>query len=754
MLKRVFIFVSVCLLALSTVEGQLISPEQFRNQELISRYDYYQNLDERLNRSLLLDQSDYDVRYYCLHLDITDIPNKIITGNVTTLSEVMVNAVSEIVYDFKDSMTVDSILTGEQILSFSHSDDAVTIVLDRIYNTGEYISTTVFFHGHPGDDERTFVWDELEGAPVVTTHSFTSGTSEWWPCKDTPADKADSADVFITVADSLTATSNGLLISNVDNGDGTRTFHWNLYYPIAAYLLAVAVSEYVSFKDWYVNAEGDSMPIVNYVCDWHLDDAMDDLEIAVDALEVFSELFGEYPFFEEKYGHTIWTWGGAMEHQCNTFYSDLLITGNHTYDWIAVHEASHMWFGDMITCGTWPDIWMNEGFATYCEALFYEQVNGPSSYRYYMNYTNSVSDPSGPIYDPDELLDGNTVYNKGSWVLHMLRGVMGDTTFFEAMYDYANDPRYMYNTITTAEFQAFMEGYYPGDDLSWFFDQWLLGMNRPWYACSWMTEDIGNGQYEVFLHIQQVQTDPALEVFIMPIQLYWRVNDEYIPITVFNDSSEDDFRFILDGNPTSLQFDPYNWILKLYSQQSYGLNIITTEFPDGNVNSYYDAIIESRGGEEPYTYQVVDGELPSGLTLNEETGLVTGTPTTEAEYTFTIECTDNNDDTDDQEYMVTIGEPVGIDDITVAPASFELIGNYPNPFNAVTSISFRLPSSGYVKLIVYNILGQQVASIHEGNLSAGLHTFYWNAGDSPSGVYLYKLSMGSSSQVMKMTLMK
>lgn len=272
-----------------------------------------------------------------------------------------------------------------------------------------------------------------------------------------------------------------------------------------------------------------------------------------------------------------------------------------------------------------------------------------------------------------------------------------------------------------------------------------------------MAEDIGNGQYEAFLHVCQVQEDPAPEVFIMPIKLYWNVGGEDTLITVFNDSAVDDFRFILNGNPSSFQFDPDNWVLKDTSEQSYGMNIVTTELADGNVSSFYDVIIESRGGEGSYTYQVDDGGLPVGLALNESAGSITGTPTTVGDYSFIIECTDDDSpaNSDSQNYTVTIGPAVGIeDDITSIPQSFELIGNYPNPFNAATSISFRLPNSGNISLRIYNVLGQQVANIHEGQLNAGLHTFYWNAEDAPSGVYLYKLSAENGSQIKKMTLLK
>ncbi|GAF98636.1 unnamed protein product, partial [marine sediment metagenome] len=225
-------------------------------------------------------------------------------------------------------------------------------------------------------------------------------------------------------------------------------------------------------------------------------------------------------------------------------YGASLISGSHWYDYIVVHELAHMWFGDMITCDSWPNIWMNEGFAVFLECLWFEHLGGLDEYLNYMVTHNNVTDPSGPIYDPDPLFSGNTVYRKGCWVVHMLRGVMGDEAFFEGMYGYANHPDHMYGTITTQEFQAIMEQYY-GADMSWYFVEWLWGMNRPHYTYSWMSEDIGGGQYEIFLHIDQTQPGPAPEVFTMPIKIYPRIDGEDTLFTVWNDTREDDHRFIV-----------------------------------------------------------------------------------------------------------------------------------------------------------------------------------------------------------------
>lgn len=399
---------------------------------------------------------------------------------------------------------------------------------------------------------------------------------------------------------------------------------------------------------------------------------------------------------------------------------------------------------------------MNEGFASYCEALWAEDNWGFEGYRSYMTNSNYVTDPSGPIYDPDELFSGNTVYNKGSWVLHMLRGVMGDMAFFAGMHSYATDSRYQYGTITTREFQAVMEEFY-GASLGWYFDEWLWGMNRPFYAYSWMDEDLGNGQYEVFLHIEQTQPNPAPEVFTMPIMVYPRIGGVDTVITVFNDSRVDDFRFIVNGNVSVLRFDINDWILKASYLANYGMNIVTTELPDGFKDLAYSETIEARGGVLPYTFTLADGTLPPGLELDSATGELFGIPTIEGQFAFTIRATDSSAQpkVDDQEYDILIERQIGIENGDgVIPSRFELIGNYPNPFNNSTVISFRLAQAAEVSLNVYDVLGRQIAELHSGYLASGFHSFNWTGDAVPSGVYFYKLTVGGNSEVGKMTLLK
>ena len=755
-MKLKLTFIAVLILALSAAGfAQEISRDDFRKAEWEMKSRLWQFQQEKQDPSLILDQSDYDVIYWELDIDVTDMQGQIISGKVTMTSESTVDDLASIEYDLHYAMDADSVFMYGEPVSYTHSGNVLEIDLDHTYDAGEHFTTLVYYHGHPvGGGFGSFGWRTHNGQPIISTLSEPEGAREWWPCKDMPHDKADSADVIVTVPDDLVGTSNGILVSDVDNGDGTRTFHWNISYPITTYLISLAITNYESFTDWYFTVDGDSMPIVNYVYPEHFDNAVEDLSITASAIEIFAGLFGEYPFIREKYGHSIFPWGGAMEHQCNTSYGASLIRGDHAYDWILVHELAHMWFGDMISCDTWPDIWMNEGFASYLEALWVEDQNGYNAYLNYMRYNNGVSEPSGPIYDPNPLFGGNTVYNKGSWAVHMLRGVMGDDAFFEGMYGYANHPEYQYGTIQTRQFQHVMEEYY-GAPLDWYFDQWVWGRNRPHYVYSWMSEETDNGRHRVFMHIRQTQSSPSPDVFTMPIKVYPRIDGVDTLITVWNDSREDDVSFIVSGQPSMLRFDIDDWILREVSSENYSLNIVTTELPNGDPNEQYDAVIEARGGDEPYAFSVSDGELPTGLSLDSETGEISGIPTEEGEFDFTVECTDANDYTDDQAYTLLIGEPTDISgDDARTPSNFALIGNYPNPFNNSTVIKFRLADPADVSLEIFNVLGQMVETLISGTMTAGEHELVWTGDDVPSGIYFYRLTAGEKSAVKKMALIK
>jgi aminopeptidase N len=730
--------------------------EDIMNAEWQMKTKLWHQMHDGRNEPTILDQNDYDVRYWDLRLVVTDISGQTMSGAVTMTSQAVADSLTFIEYNFRDGMFVDSVYVNGETADYSRLNNIITVNLDRPYGAGEQFTTYIRYHGSPqASGFGSFTWDSHNGQPIISTLSEPEGARDWWPCKDQPHDKADSDDVYITTPTDLIGTSNGLLVSNIDNGDGTRTCHWHTSYPITTYLVCMSVSNYQSFTNYYVAINGDSMPVTNYVYPELYNQAVTDFSNVPSGIGVFASMFGEYPFVNEKYGHSLFPWGGAMEHMTNTSYGSMLIRGDHAYEMIWVHELSHQWFGDMITCDIWPDVWMNEGFASYCEALYTERLNGLTAYLNYLRNSLSVYDPSGPVYNPSELFNGNTVYHKGAWVLHMLRGVMGDSAFMQGMRSYANDPDHMYGTITTRGFQHIMEQSY-GADLNWFFDEWVWGMNRPIYRYSWMKDDLGNGQYEIFLHIRQTQSLPALDVFTMPIKVYPRINSVDTLITVWNDSRIGDYRFTVNGNPTSLLMDRYYWILRDAVSEAYTMNIVTTSLPDGIYQQYYNQTIEARGGTLPYHFSVVSGTLPPDLSLDQDTGVISGTLSYIDTYSFTIRCADSSSPvkTDDQDYTINVVNSQGISENDNVPTDFMVVGNYPNPFNSSTIIRLTLPEAGHIRVDIFNMLGQKIETLYDGNMSAGEKEIVWNGSRAASGIYFYRVTSGNRTATRKMLMLK
>jgi aminopeptidase N len=299
------------------------------------------------------------------------------------------------------------------------------------------------------------------------------------------------------------------------------------------------------------------MEMAYFVYPEHLERAREDFSVTVDMMEFYASIFGEYPFINEKYGMAVFPWGGAMEHQTITSYGAGLIWGNHRYDYINAHELAHQWFGDCITMRHWSHIWLNEGFASYAEALWFEHINGEDAYH---TYVNSWDQPplNSPLFVTDSLngnaLFSRTVYDKGGFVLHMLRGVLGDSLFFESLRSYATDPDLAYKTATTEDFQRVCEEV-SAIDLNQFFQQWVYGSGRPDYRAKWSVS--GEGPWETTLEITQANSS----IFKMPLQVVLSGADFEKTYTVMDSLKTQRFEFITDKKPDKIEIDPDNWVL-------------------------------------------------------------------------------------------------------------------------------------------------------------------------------------------------
>jgi aminopeptidase N len=446
----------------------------------------------------------------------------------------------------------------------------------------------------------------------------------------------------------------------LDNGNGTKTHHWSERYPIAAYLISIALTNFAEFSNWFRYTATDSMQILNYVLPEHLADAQAQLPRTVAMLQIFSDKYGLYPFIVEKYGHSEFGRGGAMEHQTMTS------TTTFNENTIA-HELAHQWFGDMITCANWSNLWLNEGFARYSEAIYNEAMYGTAAYRNAMEFNLFRAErATGTLYvedtaDVSNLFNGDRVYAKGASVLHMLRHVLGDSVFFRCMKAYASDPALRFKSATTEDFRRVCETV-SRKDLAYFFGEWVYGELFPQYTFDWRTEPSGAG-YAVTIRIDQTTNTANPPFFIMPIDMKLSTHDWDTTVVLFNTVSAQEFVINTSRNPTLVELDPDHWILKS-----------------------------------------VNNEIP-------------------------------------------------------LPTQFALDQNYPNPFNAGTVIQYHLPHRAHVRIAVYNMLGQEVATLIDGVEEAGSSSAEFSATSGrgvglASGVYFYRLQAGEVVLTRKLVVLR
>src|SRR3989339_576993 len=349
------------------------------------------NSSNRLSKIAYPGDDKIDVTYYKLNLSV-NYNSKLLTGEVTVKAWSSIDKLTNFFLDLVSTMAVTSVTSNNVAAAYSQSSNQLKINLEKEYAKGDLITVTIKYSGYPqsagfGD----FVFTAHSGQPIIWTLSEPYGARSWWPSKDTPADKADSSDVWITSDKSFTSISNGVLTETVNNVDGTSTYKWKNRYPIANYLISLAMSNYQKY---------------------------------------------DTPFEYETVS------------SMSTFRED-----------VVAHELAHQWFGDRVTCKDWQNIWLNEGFATYSESIYYEAKYGNSMFTNDVNaIMSSAKTAKGSIYVQDistiaQIFNGARSYSKGGVVLHMLRGVVGDENFFRILKEYLSEPGLSYNVATTEDFQ-------------------------------------------------------------------------------------------------------------------------------------------------------------------------------------------------------------------------------------------------------------------------------------------------------------
>ncbi|RZK12094.1 MAG: T9SS type A sorting domain-containing protein [Flavobacterium sp.] len=501
--------------------------------------------------------ANYDVTYH--KLEFTVNPSVFfITGKVTTTFTALSN-MSTVTFDLTNELTVSSVTKNGTPLTFiQNSNDELVITLPSLQAAGTSATVVINYSGEPSQGEDAFTIDSHNGTPILFTLSEPYGARDWWPCKQDLNDKINSVDIYITAPSTYVSVANGLQIGSVTNQNNTKTTHFKHNHPIPAYLVAIAVTNYSVFTQTAGTAP-NTFPIVNYIYPENFTSAQTSLAVTLPIMDLFEDLFETYPYADEKYGHAQFGWGGGMEHTTVSFMA------NFDRELIA-HELGHHWFGNKITCASWNDIWLNEGFASYMEGLVINEFDGANAFANWKNSLtlNITSQVGGSVYVPESdilnvnrIFSGRLTYNKGAMVVNMLRLKLGDTNFFQGLKNYLADTNLAFDYAETNDLKMHLETI-SGLSLTEFFNDWVYGQGYPTYNIQ--AQNIGAGQ--VKFTVNQTQSHPSVSYFEMPLPIRVFGNAGQQMDLVLNHTSNgqqfiENVPFVI----TSFDFDPKKEII-------------------------------------------------------------------------------------------------------------------------------------------------------------------------------------------------
>ncbi|RKZ17101.1 hypothetical protein DRQ53_04545 [bacterium] len=498
----------------------------------------------------------WDVESYRLAF-MPDFDNFSLRGFVEIRITMLERGVDRIDLDLYDDFVIDNIFTGSTSLPHTHSDDILGILLPSALPKGDTLTLTISYHGTPQPAGMLGLAFETTpgGRPILETLSEPTFARSWWPCKDTVLDKA-TVEVQIVVPDHMFAASSGRLES-VTYRDGTASYTWVTDYPMTTYNVSLAATEYVSWTEDYVSPEGNEFPLEFHVFPEHEQIARYEFARMGEMLDYFSELFGPYPFPDDKYGMAEVVLAGAMEHQTMTSYGDFFMTGDRYYEGIIAHELAHHWWGNLITLGDWNETWLHEGLATFSDALWHEYIGGRAGYLKFLRqraanccgFWGAISPPLKPFNE--------TVYQKGAWLMHMLRELVGDDDFFEALRSITQNPDLRFGNFYKADFVEAFETQ-TGLQLDWFFDQWLHRTGRPDIAVQWVPEPGSSLDPAIRITVNQVQED---DVWTFPLRLRLDLPSGPVDHDLFITDRTSEFTISVSEWPLSIDIDPDEQLL-------------------------------------------------------------------------------------------------------------------------------------------------------------------------------------------------
>ena len=526
-----------------------------------------------------------------------------------------------VTFDFANQLTASSVKLGATNLAFvENTNNELIITLPATQTTGTSATVEINYSGiPPANGFDSFVQTTHNGSPIIWTLSEPFGARDWWPCKQDLNDKIDAIDVYVTAPSQYVSVSNGIETEAPVINGANKTTHFHHGYPIPAYLIAIAVTNYQIYNQTAGTAP-NTFPIVNYIYPENYASSVVDLDQTLEIMNLFETLFEPYPFRNEKYGHAQFSWGGGMEHTTVSFM--------YNFDrQLIAHEMGHQWFGDKVTCGTWKDIWLNEGFATYLAALVVENLDGVDAFvtekAGMIDYI--TSSPAGNVYLTDaqatnvnRIFDSRLSYNKGAMVLEMLRFKLGDALFFQGVRNYLSNANYAYKYAVTTDFKTQMETVY-GQSLTEFFNDWIYNQGYPTYAITAQNWGVGQAKFV----INQTQSDFSVSYFEMPVPVrIFGAGGQQADLVLNNTSNG---QILITNVPfpiTSVEFDPQRRLIAAASStvtlgnQNFDLDSAVSIYPNPSSDEVHIQIPGTLTLEKVIVYNNLGQKVLENSTLD------------------------------------------------------------------------------------------------------------------------------------------
>ena len=505
----------------------------------------------------------YDVKYLKLDLKV-DAGSRFMSGTCKTVA-IALQPLDSFITELRNNMIVDSVFINGVKKNFQHSNDFVYISLSPALPAGTTVTALFYYNGTTGSSGVFAGTIASNGLTYTATLSESYQAREWFPVKQILRDKIDSADIWVTTSNINKVGSNGILVAAVDSPGNKKQYQWKSRYPMNYYMPSISVANYMEYSNYAKPAAiaPDSILVLNYIAndETFFNSVKANLDKTPAFIEKFSELYGLYPFKNEKYGHSYASIGGGMEHQTMTTTSSFSST-------IIAHELGHQWFGDNVTCATWNHIWLNEGFASYSEYLAIEKLpllfptTTPAAYMLSI-HSNVLSVANGSVYVPDaSIFDENRIfssrltYNKGSAIIHNLRFEMqDDNLFFQTLQNYQQI--YKNSTATADDFKLVAETTC-SRSFADFFNQWYYGEGYPTFNITYIKQ----GSDSLILIVNETVSAPTVTPFFKGLYEF-TVNsgqgDTTVKLNVTANNQQ--FKFRYTKTPNGIIVDPNNWVL-------------------------------------------------------------------------------------------------------------------------------------------------------------------------------------------------